>query len=35
MAASLRRRDTDMTDGSIVKLLISFSIPLLIGNVFQ
>ena len=35
MAASLRRRDTDMTDGSIVKLLIVFSIPLLIGNVFQ
>lgn len=35
MAASLRRRDTDMTDGSIVKLLIAFSIPLLIGNVFQ
>lgn len=35
MAVSLRRRDTDMTDGSIVRLLISFSIPLLIGNVFQ
>lgn len=35
MAASLRRRDTNMTDGSIVKLLISFSIPLLIGNIFQ
>lgn len=35
MAVSLRRRDTDMTDGSIIKLLITFSIPLLIGNVFQ
>lgn len=35
MAASLRRRDTNMTDGSIVKLLIAFSIPLLIGNIFQ
>ena len=35
MAVSLRRRDTDMTDGSIAKLLIAFSIPLLIGNIFQ
>ena len=25
----------DMTQGSIVKLLIAFSIPLLIGNIFQ
>lgn len=35
MAVSLRRRDRDMTDGNIAKLLIAFSIPLLIGNVFQ
>lgn len=35
MASLLRRRDTDMTCGSIARLLISFSIPLLIGNIFQ
>lgn len=35
MAVSLRRRDRDMTDGNIAKLLIAFSIPLLIGNIFQ
>lgn len=35
MASLLRRRDKDMTCGSIAKLLISFSIPLLIGNIFQ
>lgn len=32
---SLKRKDTDMTSGSIIKHLIIFSIPLLIGNVFQ
>ena len=31
----LRRKDTDMTAGSIPRLLISFAIPLLIGNLFQ
>ena len=35
MASVLRRRDTDMTAGSIPRLLISFAIPLLIGNLFQ
>ncbi len=30
-----RRRDVDMTTGSIPKHLISFAIPLLIGNIFQ
>ena len=30
-----RRHDTDMTVGSIPKHLISFAVPLLIGNVFQ
>lgn len=29
------KRDVDMTDGSIVRHLISFAIPLLIGNLFQ
>ena len=29
------RRDVDMTEGSIVKHLIRFAIPLLIGNLFQ
>ena len=31
----LRRRDTDMTSGSIVKHLLLFAVPLLIGNAFQ
>ena len=35
MASILRRRDTDMTQGSIPRLLIAFAIPLLIGNLFQ
>ena len=35
MASALRRRDTDMTQGSIPRLLISFAVPLLIGNIFQ
>ncbi len=35
MVSILRRRDTDMTQGNIPRLLISFAIPLLIGNLFQ
>lgn len=35
MASVLKRRDTDMTEGSIPRLLISFALPLMIGNVFQ
>ncbi len=35
MASILKRRDTDMTEGSISRLLINFALPLLIGNVFQ
>lgn len=35
MASVLRRKDTDMTAGSIPRLLITFAIPLLIGNLFQ
>ena len=35
MASILRRRDTDMTEGSIARLLINFALPLLIGNIFQ
>ena len=30
-----RRRDVDMTEGSIVRHLITFSLPLLAGNIFQ
>lgn len=30
-----KRRDVDMTQGSIVRHLISFSLPLLAGNIFQ
>ena len=29
------RMGTDLTEGSIVKHLINFSIPLLLGNVFR
>ena len=35
MASVLKRRDTDMTEGSIPRLLIHFALPLLIGNIFQ
>ncbi len=35
MASVLQRKDTDMTCGSIPRLLITFAIPLLIGNLFQ
>ena len=35
MASLLRQGDTDMTTGSITRHLIRFSIPLLIGNLFQ
>lgn len=35
MNSLLKRRDTDMTTGNVVRLLIDFSIPLLIGNIFQ
>ena len=35
MASLLRQGDTDMTTGSIPRHLIRFSIPLLIGNLFQ
>ena len=30
-----KSKSMDMTEGSIVKLLIAFSIPLLVGNIFQ
>ncbi len=30
-----KRKDTDMTEGSIVRHLIMFSLPLLVGNIFQ
>lgn len=35
MASVLKRRDTDMTEGGIPRLLIYFALPLMIGNVFQ
>ena len=33
--AAPRRRDVDMTQGSIFRLLLQFSLPLLAGNLFQ
>ena len=30
-----RRRDVDMTEGNIAKHIITFALPLLVGNVFQ
>ena len=35
MASLFRRKDTDLTQGSIVRQLIAFAVPLLIGNIFQ
>ena len=35
VASALHHGDTDMTRGSIPRLLINFALPLLIGNVFQ
>ena len=34
-SAAPRRRDVDMTQGSIFRLLLQFSLPLLAGNLFQ
>ncbi len=31
----MRKKDTDMTEGGIARLLVSFALPLMIGNVFQ
>ena len=33
--AVMRKRDTDMTEGGIARLLVTFALPLMIGNVFQ
>ena len=33
--AAVRKRDTDMTEGGIARLLITFALPLMIGNIFQ
>jgi putative MATE family efflux protein len=35
MSALSRRKDVDMTSGNIVRHIISFALPLLVGNVFQ
>ena len=35
MAVRRTKRDVDMTQGNIGKLLIQFSLPLLVGNLFQ
>lgn len=35
MLSAHRQRDTDMTTGSIIRHLIAFALPLLIGNAFQ
>ena len=32
---SIKKQQADMTDGNIVKHLITFAIPLLLGNIFQ
>lgn len=33
--AAIRQKDTDMTSGSIVRHLLAFAVPLMIGNIFQ
>ena len=33
--AALKKRDTDMTEGGIARLLIAFALPLMLGNIFQ
>jgi len=35
MASFFKRQDTNMTEGSIMRHLIAFAVPLLIGNIFQ
>ena len=35
LQTGLRRTDTDMTRGSVLGQLVTFSVPLLIGNIFQ
>ena len=35
MASILNRKDTNMTEGNIIQHLVRFSVPLLIGNIFQ
>ncbi len=35
LQTGLRRTDTDMTKGSVLGQLVAFSVPLLIGNIFQ
>lgn len=35
LSGNIKRKDTDMTEGSILRHLITFSIPLLVGNIFQ
>ena len=35
MASVLKKKDTDMTEGSIPRLLITFALPLMVGNIFQ
>lgn len=35
MASSFGRRETNMTEGGIVRHLVTFAVPLMIGNLFQ
>ncbi len=35
MSAALKRHDVDMTQGSILRHLIAFALPLMVGNIFQ
>ena len=33
--ATLKKKSVDMTEGNIVKHIVLFALPLLIGNIFQ
>lgn len=35
LASVFKKKDTDMTEGSIPRLLFTFALPLMIGNIFQ
>ena len=35
MASFFGRRETNMTEGGIIRHLLTFSVPLIIGNLFQ
>lgn len=35
LPSRLARRDVNMTQGSITRLIINFALPLMVGNLFQ